>query len=409
MKPKEINLQHSSGDTREFVAEWLGWHVDALQPRYNRQISVSEAICLVEAALSRQGRPEGVGATATRAKEILERVAISNVVGKCGFNNWKEARDGLRDIIDRLATLGSQVRPAPSPDLSELLRRVEHEKRVLNELGEKCAPLWLNTAGRIVGTIDDLVKALASRSAPDGWVLRKALEPFAREADLYADSVPDALVPTIHCLETDTESAAVYSVGDLRRARALTGPATDRWVLVRREVLEPFAQVEHHRDEPDHWPAYGRSAGQGWPTVGDFRAVAQAIAASPSALDGEGVVERPSWMTSRQILHVEAREIASRLIASHFRNTDQQQARISIPANPDRDDDLLLLAYIHQQEALSTPSSTLTPDEREELERLRAWADGPDGVKWHTARTLKLQEELDALKFAAPAIREGRE
>jgi len=55
-------------------------------------------------------------------------------------------------------------------------------------------------------------------SPPDHVLVSiEVLEPFAREASLYAESVPDALIPTIHCLETDTESAAAYSVGDLRR------------------------------------------------------------------------------------------------------------------------------------------------------------------------------------------------
>ncbi|MCJ2074475.1 hypothetical protein MKK68_02210 [Methylobacterium sp. E-016] len=45
--------------------------------------------------------------------------------------------------------------------------------------------------------------------------------------------------------------------------------------------------------------------------------------------------------------HDEAREACRRLINSHFRNEDG--ARCSIPANPDRDDDLVLSAYIKQR------------------------------------------------------------
>jgi hypothetical protein len=56
-------------------------------------------------------------------------------------------------------------------------------------------------------------------AAPD---LLNALAPFAREAALYADTVPDSLVPTIHCLETGMESLAAYTVGDLRRAAAIS-------------------------------------------------------------------------------------------------------------------------------------------------------------------------------------------
>jgi hypothetical protein len=40
-----------------------------------------------------------------------------------------------------------------------------------------------------------------------------------------------------------------------------------------REALLPFAKCEMTRpdQEPDHWPAFGKRAGEGWPTVGDFR------------------------------------------------------------------------------------------------------------------------------------------
>lgn len=58
---------------------------------------------------------------------------------------------------------------------------------------------------------------------------------------------------------------------------------------------------------------------------------------------------RSEWETARTITHEEAHEIARRLIASHFHRTDCETARASIPANPDRDDDLLINSYIKQQ------------------------------------------------------------
>lgn len=58
-----------------------------------------------------------------------------------------------------------------------------------------------------------------------------------------------------------------------------------------------------------------------------------------------------SVFTTREIGHDEAREVARRLINSHFRQ--EPHARIGIPARPDYDDDLLILAYIKQQEARS--------------------------------------------------------
>ncbi|MCJ2075407.1 hypothetical protein MKK68_07010, partial [Methylobacterium sp. E-016] len=55
-----------------------------------------------------------------------------------------------------------------------------------------------------------------------------------------------------------------------------------------------------------------------------------------------------AWETKRVVSDEEAKAAARRLINSHFRNADS--ARVSIPANPDRDDDLVLMSYIAQRE-----------------------------------------------------------
>ena len=58
-------------------------------------------------------------------------------------------------------------------------------------------------------------------------------------------------------------------------------------------------------------------------------------------------------LTKRPISHDEAREAMQRFVNSHFNNPrdTQEHARMSIPANPERDDDLVLSAYIEQQRA----------------------------------------------------------
>lgn len=58
--------------------------------------------------------------------------------------------------------------------------------------------------------------------------------------------------------------------------------------------------------------------------------------------------ERQFWRTKRPISHEEARQSITRLINSHFKN-EGERARISIPANPDRDDDLIAHSYVEQQ------------------------------------------------------------
>lgn len=52
-------------------------------------------------------------------------------------------------------------------------------------------------------------------------------------------------------------------------------------------------------------------------------------------------------VTKRHIGFDEAEEIAQRLINSHFRQ--EPCARAGVPARPDYDDDLLMMAFIRQQ------------------------------------------------------------
>lgn len=54
--------------------------------------------------------------------------------------------------------------------------------------------------------------------------------------------------------------------------------------------------------------------------------------------------------TAERITHTEAYEIAKRYNRSHWRSAGER-ARYSIPADPRRDDDLRLYAYIKQNEA----------------------------------------------------------
>ncbi|ACS41461.1 hypothetical protein MexAM1_META1p3751 [Methylorubrum extorquens AM1] len=56
-------------------------------------------------------------------------------------------------------------------------------------------------------------------------------------------------------------------------------------------------------------------------------------------------------LTQRPIPHAEAREAISRLVDSHFHTPDREHGRFGIPARPDYDDDLVLMAYVAQREA----------------------------------------------------------
>jgi hypothetical protein len=66
-------------------------------------------------------------------------------------------------------------------------------------------------------------------------------------------------------------------------------------------------------------------------------------------------------LTRRPIDHAEARESLHRFCGSHFRD-GREVARIGIPARPDYDDDLVLSAYIQQQEERWRDIDTAIPD-----------------------------------------------
>lgn len=70
-----------------------------------------------------------------------------------------------------------------------------------------------------------------------------------------------------------------------------------------------------------------------------------------------------SILTKRPISHDEASAAVQRLVNSHFNNhpDTHEHGRMSIPANPDRDDDLVLSAYIEQQRAREAPRMIAPP------------------------------------------------
>jgi hypothetical protein len=67
-------------------------------------------------------------------------------------------------------------------------------------------------------------------------------------------------------------------------------------------------------------------------------------------------------LTKRHIPHEEAREAVRRLVDGHFHNPGREHGRFGIPARPDYDDDLVLMAYVAQREAAeaSPPAKPFT-------------------------------------------------
>lgn len=63
-----------------------------------------------------------------------------------------------------------------------------------------------------------------------------------------------------------------------------------------------------------------------------------------------------------KVSHEEAEAAVDRMIASHFNRPDKEHMRASIPANPKRDDDLRMLAYIEQQRQKDIPEEITFED-----------------------------------------------
>lgn len=89
--------------------------------------------------------------------------------------------------------------------------------------------------------------------------------------------------------------------------------------------------------------------------VASFKAVQAVRAKAPLPAARAAPAERAFWETPREVTHEEAEAAARRLVNSHFRNPDS--ARVSIPANPNRDDDLVLLSYIAQRARAGDPQA----------------------------------------------------
>ena len=129
------------------------------------------------------------------------------VIGKDYRLLWSDAGSMSEIVAKHRITVGSPLyaHPAPVPAVPDDVA-------------------WLPTDPDVVARlVDALCNALDAERA-ENERLRSALEPFASEADMWGDLVPDDHAPL--CVEmghTDGRyygSAAKYTVGDLRLARA---------------------------------------------------------------------------------------------------------------------------------------------------------------------------------------------
>jgi hypothetical protein len=107
--------------------------------------------------------------------------------------------------------------------------------------------------------------------------------------------------------------------------------------------------------------------------------------------------------TQRPIAHDEAKQIAHRFINKHFNNHRQDGTtdwpRITIPADTERDDDLLLISYIEQQRAIDggTPAARDVLAERERHKTAEGWTSEHDDE--HTDGSMALAAAAYAVHF----------
>ena len=78
---------------------------------------------------------------------------------------------------------------------------------------------------------------------------------------------------------TDAERKALIEMHNALATERAAREKAERERDALRKAAKPFAIDDWHRDEPDHWPAFGQKAGEGWPTVGDFRRIAALLRA----------------------------------------------------------------------------------------------------------------------------------
>lgn len=81
----------------------------------------------------------------------------------------------------------------------------------------------------------------------------------------------------------------------------------------------------------------------------------------------QSAVQGASMYTKRPITHDEAKAAAQRLINSFFGNREEG-ARARIPADPDKDDDLVICGYIEQQRAANAGSGITSGETAEQQE-----------------------------------------
>ena len=101
-------------------------------------------------------------------------------------------------------------------------------------------------------------------------------------------------------------------------------------------------------------------------------------------------------LVKEEITCEEAFAILLRFNASHFRKTDSEHARYSIPANPQRDDDLRMHAFIKQSERLRAEVARLSKELEEAQVRSRLELQGAlEALAIHVAEIERLTKERD--------------
>ena len=115
--------------------------------------------------------------------------------------------------------------------------------------------------------------------------------------------------------------------------------------------------------------------------------------------------EREDHVRAGLVTHDEARAILLRFNASHWRNHGKEIARYSIPADPRRDDDIRLGAYIARSERLDRALADLRATSAAVAEIATVYIGTDDGNPNTLAERTAMRASVDALHDLLVEIR----
>lgn len=201
-----------------------------------------------------------------------------------------------------------------------------------------------------IGELVNDVARLESRSFRANERLNTLERRVVELQDTKSNANPEYVDMTekrLFALEHPAPSAAEASDGGACVCGAMPGVMPDGTPICR-NPNHPNPPAPSESGEHCHCPAFF----QGHVHHSKTHQTSDALHCGPQCPDAPtpsaSLREDPRLVPDHVVGVDEARESLSRFVASHFDKSDKQHARFSIPVNPNRDDDMILSAFIAQ-------------------------------------------------------------